>query len=75
MNLCQLQSRSEDETFLRYEPIEIDIETEAATANALAIGQELVIQLSNRKKFKAIIVGLNVKFSNNLTGTIIVKRK
>jgi hypothetical protein len=76
MNYCVLDTPAMDAQFLDYHPVEIHVELMKNQGPSLTPGSDIVIQLSNRKKFKGIIQTANTQFSDEMiTGTITVSRK
>jgi hypothetical protein len=76
MNLCSLLTREHDDMFLENHVIWIPVELSSKEQDSIVPGIEIVIQLTNRKKYKGIIKMTDLKVSDNrLSGNIAIQKK
>lgn len=75
MDLCILHSKEQDKIFLQKQVIWIEVETPAPLA-AIEVGQFVVVQLSNRQKYKGVVTMTDLTRSEQFTkGKIAVLKK
>jgi hypothetical protein len=76
MHLYKLNSKDEDQTFLEYKPVRCNAIMNSVDSEKLRVGDNIVIQLSNNRKYMGMIKGMHFEISGSVAnGMITIVRK